>query len=97
VAGQGHGQVRQRVALVALDGVLTVPGLRSTDFLVPTSRRLASLDFSPHPNWTAFTYRSSAMVEGKAMREVPVSRMTPVFSSSATLSPKATASKSTSQ
>lgn len=96
VAGQGQGQVRQRVALVAFDGVLTVPGLRCTNFLVPTLRRLA-LDFSLHPNWTAFTYKSSAMVEGKAMREVPVSRMTPVFSSSATLSPKATASKSTSQ
>jgi hypothetical protein len=37
------------------------------------------------------------MVEGRAMREVPVSRMTPVFSSSATLSPRAMELSSTSQ
>ena len=42
-------------------------------------------------------YMSSAMVVGRAMSEVPVSKITPVFSNSATLSPKPMALNSTSQ
>ena len=45
----------------------------------------------------AITHRSSAKVDGRAIKEVPVSRMTPVLSSSAVASPKVMASRSTSQ
>lgn len=38
VAGQGESQVREGVALVAVDGVLAVVGLLCADLLVPAGR-----------------------------------------------------------
>src|SRR5205809_4881520 len=70
------------------------------DFLAPISlllRRPCRQHHNPHEDGRHWTYRSSASVEGRAMSEVPVSRMTPVLSSSALSLPKVMASRSTSQ
>lgn len=95
VASQSHGEVGQRVALRAVDSVLAVPRLRSTNLLVAECQ--SEMTIVGISGKDILTYRSSARVEGRAIREVPVSRMAPVSSSSATLSPNAIASKSTSQ
>lgn len=92
VAGQSEGEVGQRVTLGTVHGVLTVPALGGTNLLVPEGGQRVYLTIRGY-----VTYKSSAMVVGRAIREVPVSRMTPVFSSSATLSPRAMESRSTSQ
>ena len=94
VAAQTKSEVGQGRTLLAVNIVLAQPVLGGTDLLVPVIIKLAYI----HMEYCCFeTYRSSARVEGRAMREVPVSRMTPVLSSSATLSPRAMESKSTSQ
>lgn len=66
------------------------------DFLAPISLFLFIIRFEDQAS-VGSTYSSSAMVEGRAIREVPVSRMTPVSSISAVSSPKVIASRSTSQ
>lgn len=93
VTTQGEGEVRQRVTLVTLDTVLTSEALGGTNLLVPVGWVSKYVTKTRGKS----TYSSSAMVEGRAMREVPVSRMTPVFSSSATLLPRAMELSSTSQ
>lgn len=94
MAAQTKCEVGQGGTLLAVNIVLAQPVLGGTNLLVPVIIKLAYI----HMEYCCLgTYRSSARVEGKAMREVPVSRMTPVLSSSATLSPRAMESKSTSQ
>lgn len=93
VTTQGEGEIGQRVTLVTLDTVLASEALGGTDLLVPVEWVSKEVTKTREKS----TYSSSAMVEGRAMREVPVSRMTPVFSSSATLLPRAMELSSTSQ
>ena len=66
-------------------------------FLAPISLFLVEISIRTVDFSHGGTYRSSAMVDGRAMREVPVSSITPVFSRSAVESPKVIASRSTSQ
>lgn len=67
-------------------------------FLAPISLFLPAVShLAFNKSESGDTYRSSARVEGRAMREVPVSRITPVLSSSAVASPKVMESRSTSQ
>lgn len=88
MASQSEGQVGEVIALIALDGVLPVESLLGTDFLVAIDSQYRRMEV----NRVAKTYRSSAMVLGRAMREVPVSRMTPVSSRSAVWPPNVMAS-----
>ena len=65
-------------------------------FFAPISLLLRDVRLQPKKEKT-YTYSSSARVAGSAMSDVPVSRMTPVLSSSAVASPNEIASRSTSQ
>lgn len=91
VASQGKRQVGQTVTLVTVNGVLTVEALLGANLLVPVALLAVIMAIGRE------TYRSSARVEGRAMREVPVSRMAPVLSRSAVASPKVMESSWTSQ
>ena len=100
VTSKIESQIRQGVTLLAFDIVLACPRFLGTNFLVtagehPMLVKEKRKELRTHR--MQGTYRSSARVEGKAMREVPVSRITPVSSRSATSLPKAIALKSTSQ
>jgi hypothetical protein len=66
-------------------------------FLAPISLFLVEISIRAVDYIDGGTYRSSAIVEGRAIREVPVSSMTPVLSRSAVESPKVIESRSTSQ
>jgi hypothetical protein len=92
VSSEGEGEVGQTVTLVALNSVLSVESLLGTNLLVAANDQRYILHVR-----LGETYRSSAMVEGRAMRDVPVSRITPVLSISAVSLPKVMASRSTSQ
>jgi hypothetical protein len=65
-------------------------------FFAPISLFLSELA-SYTAAWPESAYKSSAMVEGRAMRDVPVSSITPVLSISAVSLPNVMASRSTSQ
>lgn len=93
ITRQGEAHVGEGITFRALDGVLPVVRSLGTELLVPTSESKHSF-----PTFVGcLTYKSSARVEGNAIKEVPVSRMTPVLSSSAVASPNVIASRSTSQ
>lgn len=78
MTSEGEGHLRELVPLIAFYSVLSVESLRSTNFFVPSLRQPQIRNAA-----ATRTYRSSAKVDGRAIREVPVSRMMPVLSSSA--------------
>lgn len=84
VTSQVEGEVRQTVPLRAVNRVLPGPALLSTNFTVPIGKSVSGTKLDGE-----FTHKSSARSEGRAIRDVPVSSAAPVFSSSATSSPKA--------
>ena len=92
MTGEGEGHVWERVSLLTLHGILTVESLLSANLFVPSL-----FQFLIRTKTTNNTYKSSAKVDGRAIKEVPVSRIIPVLSSSAVASPNVIASRSTSQ
>ena len=101
ITGEGECEIGETVALGAVNGVLAVEGLLRTNLFVPVivTLKLAKKRYETITvhNRAEVTYRSSAMVDGRAIREVPVSRITPVLSMSARSLPNVMASRSTSQ
>jgi len=93
VASERECKVREAITLIAFNRILSVKRLLCANLFVPN---ICELKFSKKKSGKN-TYRSSAMVEGRAIREVPVSRITPVLSISAVSLPKVIASRSTSQ